>query len=292
MFPLVISAIWGFAFVAQRFSMEHIGPMTFIASRFILALGIVLPIYLLKKPEQHSQTSLLSKKSLGVWLAGIILFSGITLQQIGLIYTTAGKASFITGLYVIIVPLIGIFLKRTISKGAWVGAMLAAVGLYFLSVKQNFTIDTGDAFVFASAFFWAFHVLVIDHITDQTDSFRLAVMQFVICALLSSVAALLFESIDWASLKQSALAIAYTGFLSTGLAFTLQAVAQRHAVPTHAAIIFSLESVFGVIGGYLFLNELLGLDEALGCVLMMGGMLVSLLAQAPKTSSTATTRQE
>jgi drug/metabolite transporter (DMT)-like permease len=211
----------------------------------------------------------------GGLLAGCALFMGASLQQIGLVYTTAGKAGFITGLYVVIVPILGLIWKQKTSAGTWIGAFLAAIGLYLLSVTEKFTIARGDSLVLIGAFFWAGHVQLIGWLTRKMDSLQLAFFQFLTCSFLSLFSAAIVETISIQGLISALIPICYGGLCSVGIAYTLQVVAQRHAHAAHAAIILSLESVFAVIGGWLLLDELLAMRGIIGCILMLAGMLLS-----------------
>jgi drug/metabolite transporter (DMT)-like permease len=194
------------------------------------------------------------------------------------VYTTAGKAGFITGLYVVLVPLSGLLWRQRAGWSAWAGAILCVVGLFFLSVTAAFTVDRGDLFVLAGAFFWAAHVQVVGWLSPRTDPLRLACVQFAVCSLVSTGGALLTEHVAASAIIAAAGPILYGGILSVGVAYTLQVVAQRSAPPAHAAILLSLESVFAALGGSLLLGETLNGRGALGCVLMFAGMLMS---QAP-----------
>ncbi len=276
---LVTATIWGFAFVAQRAGMEFVGPFTFNAIRFALgALALVPFVWFGRKRPHPSRVPTFSRPFLfGTALAGTILFLGSTFQQTGIVYTTAGKAGFITGLYVILVPILGLALGHKTDLKTWAGALLAVGGLYFLSVRGNFKIQTGDLLVLVSAFFWASHVLVIDNLSPKFDTLRLALLQFLVCSILSLVAALWVEEIMWVKIVQAAVPILYAGVLSVGIAYTLQVVAQKNAHPSHAAIIMSLESVFAAVGGWLVLGEKLSPRESLGCLLMFTGMILSQL---------------
>ena len=209
--------------------------------------------------------------------AGAILFVGATLQQVGLVYTTAGKAGFITGLYVVIVPFMGLFFRMRSTMGAWAGAGLAAVGLYFLSINEDFTIAYGDLLELVGAVFWAGHVLIVGWLSQRLDPVKLACSQFITCGLCSLAVAVVTEPITAAGLAGATPAILYGGLMSVGVAYTLQVVAQRDAHPTHAAIILSMETVFAAIAGYFVLDEVLSMRSLLGCCLMMGGMLLSQL---------------
>jgi len=290
---LLTAAIWGFAFVAQRAGMEHVGPFIFNGIRFALGALVLLPVIALRH-RRSSPTATSTSGAPGVaaptprghaWparaglIAGLILFAGATLQQSGLVFTTAGKAGFITGLYVVIVPVLGLFWRQRASLQGWIGAVIAVAGLYLLSVGARFTIDPGDALVLAGAFAWAAHVLVIAHFIAGVDSLQLAALQFGVCSILSLAASAFFEQTSLPGLRAAAVPLLYSGFLSVGIAYTLQVVAQRHARPTHAAIILSLEAVFGAIGGTWLLGESLSLRELTGCALMLAAVVVSQLGR-------------
>jgi len=214
---------------------------------------------------------------LGGAAAGLVLFAGATLQQVGLKYTTAGKAGFITGLYVVLVPLLGLFFRQRPARGDVAGAVAAAVGLYFLSVTEEFTLAPGDGLELLGAIFWAGHVLLIGWLSPRTRALPLAVAQYVVCSVLSLACAVVFEEVTLAGIRGAALPILYGGLLSVGLAYTLQVVAQRDAKPTHAAILLSFECVFAAVGGALVLGESLGGRGLFGCALMFGGVLLSQL---------------
>jgi len=277
----ITAIIWGFAFVAQRAGMEFVGPYTFNAIRFALGGLSLLPLLILNKKRKFNfqNYSYLKNKYFiyGGIVAGIILFLGSTFQQIGIVYTTAGKAGFITGLYIIFVPLFGLFLKNKTSAGTWIGAIIAVLGLYFLSVTESFSIGLGDMLVLVSGFFWAAHVLLIGKISPKTDPIQLAFFQFIICSFLSLIAAVISETSTLKNIYDASIPILYAGVCSVGIAYTLQVVAQREAHPAHAAIIMSLEAVFALIGGWLILDEIIPLRGLLGCALMLTGMLVSQL---------------
>ncbi len=208
-------------------------------------------------------------------IAGAVLVFGASLQQVGLVSTTAGKAGFITGLYVVLVPLSGLLWGQRTGWSAWAGAVLCVVGLFFLSVTSAFTVERGDLFVLAGSFFWAAHVQVVGWLSPRTDPVRLACVQFAVCSAGSAGGALLAERVSASAVLAAAGPILYGGILSVGIAYTLQVVAQRRAPPAHAAILLSLESVFAAVGGSVLLGERLGARGALGCALMFGGMIVS-----------------
>ena len=278
---LLTAVIWGFAFVAQRAGMEFIGPFTFNTARFALGSLSLIPLLLInqrRKFEKEKFFPLNDKKLMyGGLAAGTVLFLGATFQQGGLVYTDAGKAGFITGFYVILVPILGLFINQKTSLLTWLGAIVAIVGLYFLSVNETFDINIGDVLVLIGAFFWAIQILVIGYYSTKVDPFQLAFSQFVVCAFFSFFAALITESIVLQNVLLAYLPILYAGLFSVGIAFTIQVVAQREAHPANAAIIMSLEAVFAVLGGWMILNESIPARGLLGCVLMLIGMVVSQL---------------
>jgi len=278
---LLTAVIWGFAFVAQRAGMEFIGPFTFNTARFALGSLSLIPLLLInqrRKFEKEKFLPLNDKKLMyGGLAAGTVLFLGATFQQGGLVYTDAGKAGFITGFYVILVPILGLFISQKTSLLTWLGAFVAIVGLYFLSVNETFDINIGDVLVLIGAFFWAIQILVIGYYSTKVDPFRLAFSQFVVCAILSFVAALITETIVLQNVLLAYLPILYAGLFSVGIAFTIQVVAQREAHPANAAIIMSLEAVFAVLGGWMILNESIPARGLFGCLLMLIGMILSQL---------------
>lgn len=277
---LLTAMIWGSSFVAQRQGMEHVSPFTFNGVRFLIGAASLLPILFYNRSSEKitGTVPLLSWPIIaGGFFLGLVLFVGASLQQIGIVETTAGKAGFITGLYVIIVPLLGLFWKQNTGYGTWLGALLAVIGMYFLSVTDNFTISRGDLLVLCSALFWATHVQLVSRLCRKYNALQLSFYQFLFCAIFSLLAALQWETISIAGIRGALLPILYTGIFSVGIAYTLQVVAQQKAHPAHAAIILSLESVFAVLAGYFFLAEILTLRGLFGCCLMLAGMLLSQL---------------
>lgn len=277
---LITATIWGFAFVAQRVGMDYVGPYTFNAARFALGSLSLIPLALYFRMKQPSTDNLDTVTSVqGLILrggaAGLALFAAASLQQVGLVYTTAGKAGFITGLYVVIVPIIWMILGQRSGIGTWIGALMATVGLYFLSVTEEFTIQFGDLLEIIGAFFWATHVILVGLFSKKCNPIYLSLVQFAFCSFFSFVTALAVETITVPSLLDATIPLLYGGLASVGIAYTLQVVAQRNAHPAHAAIILSLESVFAAVGGWLLLNEVLSIRSKTGCALMFIGMLVS-----------------
>lgn len=289
---LITAAIWGSAFVAQRVGMDFIGPFTFSGIRFLIGGAVLIPLVIWLNRRLSSQTSADSALSesasfpakqggksllIGGIIAGAVLFIGASLQQVGLVYTTAGKAGFITSLYIVIVPVIGIAFKQKAGLGIWLGVALALIGLYLLSIKSDFTLEYGDFLMFIGAFFWAGHVLVIGWLAPKHDPLKLSIIQFFVCGLLSMVFALAYETIVWAEVMLAMESILYAAIMSTGIAYTLQVVAQQDAKASHAAIILSAEAMFAVLAGWLILGEILTTRGMVGCALIMAGMLVSQL---------------
>lgn len=273
---LIAAMIWGAAFVAQSEGIKHVGPFTFNGIRFALGSACILPVILVSSKRSSVPASPMFKSA---WLPGLItgsvLFAGSFLQTLGIAYTTVGKAGFITGLYIVLVPVAGIFLKHTTGLKVWLCVGIAAAGLYLLSVQGDLTIAKGDLLVLASAVFCAAQILLVDCFSKRADVFTFAFTQSLTCSALSIAAALLFESIDVTQVLQAAVPILYSGLFSVGIAFTLQVVGQKHAAPSHAALIMSMEAVFAALSGWLLLGEQMQLKEYIGCALMLGGMLLT-----------------
>ena len=214
---------------------------------------------------------------LGGLAAGFLLFVGATFQQVGLQYTTAGKAGFITGMYIFFVPLIGLFFRMKTGLGTWVGAVVALWGLYLLSINEDFTLSKGDTLQLICAVAFAGHVLMIGYLASKMDTVKLSLIQFFVAGVLAMGLALYSEQLTWEMIASTAVPLLFAGVMSTGIAYTLQTIAQQHAHPSHAAIILSSEGVFAVIGGFLLLNEVLPPKGLLGCGLILVGMLMSQL---------------
>ncbi|OQB03209.1 MAG: putative DMT superfamily transporter inner membrane protein [Chloroflexi bacterium ADurb.Bin222] len=289
---LLAAVIWGFAFVAQRVGMEYVGPFTFNSARFALGGLALLPL-LATQRRQRAEPLPWRVLAPGGVLAGVALFAGASCQQLGIVTTTAGKAGFITGLYVVLVPILGLARGQRTGLGAWLGAGLAVIGLYLLTLPAGSAafrltaMTPGDLWVLLGACFWAIHVHLLAWLSRRVDPLPIAVLQFMVTALLSGIAAALFETPTLAGLREAQWAILYGGLLSVGIGYTLQVVAQRDAHPTDAAIILSLEAVFAVIGGVALLDETFTARGLAGCALMLAGMLVSQLvtpaARAPQS---------
>ena len=284
---LLGAALWGFAFVGQRVGMDHLGPFTFNAVRFAIGGLVLAPLILWTRARGATDVGRAERAAtpasflhgpgvlLGGLVTGVALFAGSTFQQVGIVYTTAGKAGFVTSLYVVLVPLLGLALGRRAPATTWLGALLAAAGLYFLTMQGAFRMALGDLLVLVGAFMWAGHVLLVGHFSPGRDPIRLAFVQFMTCAALSAVVALFVETATAADVRAAAGAILYTGILSIGVGYTLQVAGQRHAPPADAALLMSMESVFAVLGGWLLLGEQLTTRALIGCALMLTGIVVS-----------------
>ena len=273
---LAIAIIWGFGFVAQRESMEHIGPFSFNAMRFIVGTLSVIPVVMIFSRPRDSHGSNKALYGGGI-LLGLFLFAGINLQQAGMVYTTAGKAAFITGLYIVLVPMIGFLFGTKIGGKVWVAAVVAVIGLYLLSVDEGFRLGKGDGLVLFSSLFWGLQVFLTGRLAANVDGPKLAFVQFATCAVASLILALGFESISWAQIYAARMPILYTGILATGVAITMQIMAQKCVPSSQAALIMSLETVFGAIGGWYFLHEQLSSRALLGAGLMLGAIIVAQL---------------
>jgi len=270
---LLTAAIWGFAFVAQRVGMDYIGPYLFNGIRFLLGASVLIPLILLSKKK--TDIGLLLKAGT---VSGLLLFFGSNLQQLGITTTTAGNAGFITGLYVVIVPFLGLLLFKKPNTANLIGAFLAIIGLYFLTNTGNLlTINIGDMYVLLGAFFWAAHVHSIGIYSPKLNPIKLAFVQYLICAGLSLLLAFLVEPINPSAISNAALPILYGGIMSVGIAYSLQVVAQQHSPPTHSAILLGLESVFAALGGILVLHEFWSPTTLLGAALMLAAVFISQL---------------
>ncbi len=278
---LVAAAIWGLGFVAQRLGMDHLEPFAFNGLRFVIgALSLMPLIWVMQRKGRLkgvSDKDFLRRVLIGSLACGGILFIAASFQQVGLLHTTAANAGFITGLYIVLVPVLGLLLKHSTGTNTWVGCAVAAAGLYFLSVGDDFSISYGDGLQLIGAIFWAMHILAVDHFTNRVAPVVLACGQFLVCALASFGVSLALETTTVAGVQAAWAALAYSGLVSVGVAYTLQVLAQKHAHPAHAAIILSLETVFAAIGGVMFLGESLSGRALFGCGLMLLGMLISQL---------------
>ncbi len=289
---LFAAAIWGFAFVAQVVGMKHMRPFAFNGLRFAMGALALLPVLLVSRRNVRASAghppigSLSGDSPMPLWsrtmagiAAGSVLFAAASLQQIGIKYTTAGKAGFITGLYVVIVPLLGLLRRQRVGAATIAGIVLAVVGMWLLTMKNDFSIGMGDLIVLASAVLWAVHVQTIDWCAARVAGLELACMQFLVCALISGIVSLCVEHTGMADVRAALVPLLYGGVCSVGIGYTLQVVAQKHVPPAPAAIILAMESVFAAVGGWLLLNEHLSPIACTGCVLMFAGMVVAQIRQ-------------
>lgn len=277
---LLAAAIWGLAFVAQRVGMRYLEPLTFNGVRFGLGALVLLPgIWWTRRRLGGRTRAPLRQVLRGGVIAGVVLFAGTTLQQYGVVLTTAGKAGFITSLYVVLVPVMSLAVGQRVSRMVWLGVAVSLGGLYLLSARGLTCLAPGDGLVLCGAFFWAVHVLVIGRLARECPALELAAMQFLVVSVLSLAGAGVLETPDWSDIKAAAEPILYAGVLSVGVAYTLQVIGQKQAHPAPAALILSLEAVFAAVGGGLLLGEVLSGRALTGCVLMLAGVC---LAQLPE----------
>lgn len=273
---LLTAAIWGFAFVAQVVAMDDIGPFTFNAVRSFLGAASLIPVLLLAKPEPSPEKADFPKW-IGVSIAGVFLCGGTALQQYGLQFTTASKASFITATYILLVPLFGLFIGHVLRRNHIIGAVLAMAGVYFLSIKDGLSIGIGDGLVALCAVSFAGHILYLDYASRRYPPIQIAAGQFFVCGLLNLVFAFSLETIHPDALLAAWWPILYVGICSTGIAYTLQIVGQKYLPPTECSMILSLEMVFGGLSGFLFLGETMTGKELAGVVCMIVGVFWSQL---------------
>lgn len=289
---LLAAFIWGMAFVSQSKGMDYMGPLTFNGVRALIGAG-TLALYLLAAGrlgrENRSEKDLKKTFFAGV-CCGLALTAASTLQQFGIQYTTVGKAGFITTLYIVFVPLGGIFLRKKIQKIFWAAVVMAAVGMYLLCMTERFVPGTGDILVSLSAVVFTVHILLVDHFSSETDSVMISCIQFAVCGLFCTAGALVWEQPSFEQLWNGAGTLAYAGVLSCGVAYTLQIVGQKGVNPTIAALILSLESVFATVSGWIayrigFLktDQTMTARQIVGCVLVFAAVV---LVQLPPCSRT------
>ena len=295
-FLLMLAAlIWGSAFVAQSVGMDYLGPFSFNCVRSFMGSLVLLPVIWFmdrqkKETAEHDGqkteegTREQNKKVLlyGGLCCGVILTLSTSLQQIGIKYTTAGKAGFITALYILIVPLLGLILGKKVGNKTWLGVALAVAGMYLLCIKEGFYISYGDFMVLLCALVFSLHILAVDYFSPRVDGIRLSCIQFFVCGCISAVPMLVWEHPEISQIIRAWQPLAYAGVLSSGVAYTLQIVTQKHLNPTVASLLMSLESVFAVLTGWLVLNERLSLKELLGCVLVFTAIILAQLPQKQK----------
>ena len=274
---LAASFFWGTTFVAQILGMEGLGPYTYAAARFalgVLFIGALWFLYRDKRAEQRRAGTFRSGFRAGIPV-GLAMFVGVTLQQVALLYTTAGKTAFITTVYIVLVPLAAVLLGQRVRAVQWGGAVLAFAGVYFLSAHGETTINTGDLLVLICSFFWMAQILLIDRYARAVDAIELCFMQMIVCTIGSAVLAAIYESFAWSDIWSAAVPILYAGLFSCGVAYTCQILGQAYVEPTQAAILMSTEAIFAAVSGWIILGETMSGVQLLGCALLLGGALMA-----------------
>ncbi len=269
--------IWGIAFVAQSVGMDYMGPLSFNGARFLMGGTVLLPVVFFrrkKKKEKGIVPADLKITITGGVCCGLALCSASLFQQYGIMYTTVGKAGFITTLYIILVPFFGIFLKKRITGRVWAGAVIAAAGMYLLCMSERLALSKGDTLVFVCAVLFSVHILVIDYFSEKADGVELSCIQFFTAGVIGSIGALIFEQPTLQAMADGIIPLAYAGILSCGVAYTFQVIGQKDMDPTIASLILSMESVFSVLAGFIILNEELSKRELSGCILVFAAVIL------------------
>lgn len=282
---MITALIWGTSFVAQSVGMDYVGPFTFITVRYIIGGLFLIPcIYLFDRINKNTINTYHDKKVLitGGVLCGIVLFAASSFQQIGIKYTTVGKSGFITALYIIIVPIIGLLFKKRVSAKVWISVAVSIVGLYLLCINESFSISRGDFLVLICAFCFSIHILIIDKYSSIVDAVRMSCIQFFVAGFLGIIPMIFFEDPQIKNILSAYSPILYAGIMSSGVAYTFQIIGQKYTSPVLATLIMSLESVFAVLSGWIILGEILSLKEFIGCCLVF---IAIILAQLPEKKS-------
>ena len=276
---LLTAIIWGSAFVAQSVGMEYVGPFTFTFTRSIIGGIVLIPIIVLLRKTRSARMRITKYEWIGGICCGVALCAASNFQQIGILHTTVGKAGFITALYVVIVPMLGLFLKKRVPVLIWFCVALSVVGLYLLCMpKGTFSLTQGDVLVLICALLFSFHILIIDYFSPKGDGVVISCIQFFVCGLLSGIIMLVVENPSFANIMDAKWSILYAGALSSGVAYTLQVVAQKNVNPTVASLILCLESVVAVLAGWMILGDAMTTREITGCIFMFVAII---LAQLP-----------
>ena len=281
---LILTAfIWGTAFVAQSVGMDYLGPFTFNGVRNLIGGAALLPcIAFLGRGNRGNAPGSRKDLIVGGVCCGVLLFAASSLQQIGLVYTTAGKSGFITAFYIVIVPVLGIFLRQKVGWKIWTAVGIALVGLYFLCITEGFSVNMGDFYVFLCALLFSLHILVIDHFAPRVDGVKMSCIQFFVCGLISLIPMFALETPTISGLLAGWFPLFYAGVLSCGVGYTLQIVGQKNVNPTVASLLLSLESCFSVLAGWIILGERLSVREGMGCVLMFAAIILAQLPEKKK----------
>lgn len=277
-FLLLLAAfIWGIAFVAQSVGMDYMGPLSFNGARFLMGSAVLLPLIISrrKKNKRLGIKPADTKTTItGGICCGLALCSAALFQQYGIMYTTVGKAGFITTLYIILVPFFGIFLKKRIPGKVWIGAIAAAAGMYLLCMSEKLALGKGDTLVFICAVLFSIHILVIDYFSPKADGVELSCIQFFTAGVVGCIGALIFEQPHLQNFISGIIPLAYAGIFSSGVAYTLQIIGQKDMDPTVASLILSMESVFSVLAGWIILQQALNGRELFGCVLVFAAVIL------------------
>lgn len=276
------AVIWGVAFVAQSAGMEYVGPFTFNAVRSVIGGIVLIPcIFILNRGKQNRQPSRQGRRDLirGGICCGIFLAAASSFQQFGIQHTSVGKAGFITALYILLVPLLGLLFGKRVSRRVWIAVAIAVLGMYLLCVNEGFSIAFGDLLVMVCALLFAVHILVVDYFSPRADGVQLSCIQFFTCGLICAVGMFLFEKPSFQQILTAWMPVLYAGVMSCGVAYTFQIIGQRDTDPTVASLILSLESVVSVLAGWLLLHQALSLRELGGCALVFCAIV---LAQLPE----------
>ena len=288
---LLTAVIWGTAFVAQSVGMDYVGPFTFLCTRSFIGGAALLPVIAFLDRQKSEEARLQEKKPenkkiliKGGILCGLALCFASAFQQYGILFTTVGKAGFITAFYIILVPIVGLLFGKRCGVSVWIGVILALGGLYCLCITETFRIGTGDILVFICAFLFTAHILIIDHFSPYVDGVKMSCIQFFVCGIVAGIGMLLFEQPDIRDVLRAWQSILYAGLLSSGVGYTLQIVGQKGLNPTVASLIMSLESVVSVLAGLIILHQTLSGREVLGCVLMFAAIVLAQLPQREKQS--------
>lgn len=290
---LLTAIIWGTGFVSQRKAMEGMQPFVFIALRFFLGCLVLLPVLLARSPFRKSKTNpnqdgnaYIKSLILPSVVCGLFLFAGTSVQQLGIMTTSASKAGFLTSLYLVLVPVLGIFVGKKVNLWVWIGVALALVAVWFLSVGIEMIIQKGDILLIIGALFWALQILAVDRYSDKVDAVGLAFSQFFVAAILGAIVSLITENAPLVSGPSAWCPLLYSGVVAVGIGFTLQVLGQSKVNPALASLIMGLESVFALLGGTLFLEERLSGREWLGCaVMLVAVILVQVKGQQQKSQS-------
>lgn len=284
-FLLFLAAfIWGVAFVAQSVGMDYMGPFTFNGARFLMGSMVLFPLVIYRRKGKSKESKKFGSRRdtlTGGICCGLALCCAALFQQFGIVYTTVGKAGFITTLYIIIVPIMGIFLKKKVPGKVWIAAVIAAVGMYLLCMSESLRLSRGDTYVFICAILFSIHILVIDYFSSKADGVELSCLQFLTAGIIGSVLALIFERPTLSNFAGGIIPLAYAGIMSSGVAYTLQVIGQKDLDPTVASLILSLESVVSMLAGWVILKQALSPRELFGCVLVFAAVI---LAQLPEKS--------